>query len=138
MSGRVIETPPHVVIYGNHPSEVRSHCRHCRKRATHPLGDDLDRLAAALRAFCAEHAACPAPAATVVAVQWVIYHGASNHPPGAWVVRGHDIMSDNTARPHAAAWERPTLEAARSVIPIGCYNLGRWPGDDPVIVEVWG
>lgn len=31
----------------------------------------------------------------------------------------------------------PTLEGARAAIPAHCANLGRMPGEDPVILEVW-
>lgn len=35
------------------------------------------------------------------------------------------------------AWKGRTLEEARGLIPRGKVNIGRFPQDDPVIVEVW-
>lgn len=64
-------------------------------------------------------------------------YGNPRDYPGAFVVRRWTIGRHGRAadvQPHAV--ER-TLEAARASLPDGLYCLGREPGDDPAIVEVW-
>lgn len=68
---------------------------------------------------------------------WVIYYGASNHPPGKWVLRPQDAMRDGTIRPHEVFHECNSLAEARAMVPEGCVCLQRMPEDDPVIVETW-
>ncbi len=67
---------------------------------------------------------------------WVIYYGASNHPPGKWVVRAQDAMREGV-RPHELFFECDSLEEARAKVPKGLYRLPRFAEDDPVIVECW-
>ncbi len=74
---------------------------------------------------------------------WVIYYGASNHPPGKWVVRAQDVggvsplESPDRIRRHRMFFECDSLEEARAKVPIGLYRMPRDPSDDPVIVETW-
>jgi hypothetical protein len=80
---------------------------------------------------------------------WVIYYGASNHPPGKWVVRAQDVMpaggriisehsrAEPGIRPHELFFECDSLEEARTKVPEGLYRMPRQFGDDPVIVECW-
>ena len=75
----------------------------------------------------------PSPILTV----WVIYYGASNHPPGTWVVRAQDVLTDNTIRPHEVFFECDSLDQARGKVPAGLIRYDRRAADDPVIVESW-
>lgn len=74
---------------------------------------------------------------------WVIYYGATNHPPGKWVVRAQDaggvspIESPDMIVRHQLFFECDSLEEARAKVPAGLYRMPRQEGDDPVIVEVW-
>lgn len=68
---------------------------------------------------------------------WVIYFGASNHPPGKWVLRAQDVMRDGAVRPHEIFHECNSLVEARAKVPHGLVPLERMPADDPVIVETW-
>lgn len=73
---------------------------------------------------------------------WVIYYGASNHPPGKWVVRAQDVsrpasLNPDGVRPHEVFFECDSLLEARAKVPPGLYRMDRQPGDDPVIVETW-
>jgi hypothetical protein len=111
-------------------------CQRCGSGRRGPLPEDIDEISDAMGAFIDEHERCPAPP-TVIGRMWVIYFGARNHPPGAWVLRAHDMMSDGSTRPAAAAHVFRSLEAARSRVPADTSNQGRKPGDDPVIFEVW-
>lgn len=57
--------------------------------------------------------------------------------PGKFVVRRwsasiHGAVAD--AQPHAVT---NTLEEARQTLPSGLVMSEAWPGDDPVIAEVW-
>lgn len=69
---------------------------------------------------------------------WVIYYGASNHPPGKWVVRAWDIYG-KPARlvARTECTEHESLGAARAAIPQGLYLVPRQEADDPAIAEVW-
>jgi hypothetical protein len=81
---------------------------------------------------------------------WVIYYGASNHPPGKWVVRAQDAQAplaggvlragetEHGIRPHATFYECDSLAEARAKIPIGLVRMPHHEGlEDPVIVETW-
>lgn len=73
---------------------------------------------------------------------WVIYYGASNHPPGKWVVRAQDagvspLESPDGIRRHQVFFECDSLEEARAKVPEGLYRMPRVAEDDPVIVEMW-
>lgn len=77
------------------------------------------------------------PAEAIVLTQYTIYERPRDYPDGyvvrAWhIVRGH---TEPVADP--GAWHVPTLEQARAVIPPGLFRLGRQPGDDENILEVW-
>lgn len=67
--------------------------------------------------------------------QYAIY----DHPrdfPDHFVVREW-LIKDGQVTPAEECWLTQTLEDARALIPRGMYNFGRYPQDDPVIVEVW-
>jgi hypothetical protein len=73
---------------------------------------------------------------------WVIYYGASNHPPGKWVVRAQDagvsaMESPDGIRRHAVFFECDSLEEARAKVPEGLQRMSRWTQDDLAIVETW-
>lgn len=68
--------------------------------------------------------------------QFVIYHGASNHPRGSWVVREWRIENGQlVAMPDAIVCR--TLRQARGKIPPGKHRMERHKLDDPVIHETW-
>lgn len=68
---------------------------------------------------------------------WVIYDRPSDHP-GGFVVRSWSIVAGGGTIPgEYLGKDLPTLNEARELIPNGAYNLGRYPEDDPKIVEVW-
>jgi hypothetical protein len=66
---------------------------------------------------------------------YAIYDHPSDYPDH-FVVRVWRI-TDGRLDPAEECWLAKTLEDARALIPSGLYCLGRWPEDDPVIVEVW-
>ena len=67
--------------------------------------------------------------------QYAIYDHPSDFPDH-FVVREWRV-ADGRVEPAEDCWLTKTLEEARAIIPAGFYNVGRWTGDDPVIVEVW-
>jgi hypothetical protein len=67
---------------------------------------------------------------------WVIYHGAKEHPPGAWVVRRWDIYRAALV-PTLEVHECASLEEARDRVPPSQCLMARSPEDNPAIVEVW-
>lgn len=67
---------------------------------------------------------------------WIIYHGAKDHPPDAWVVRRWDIYPDSLV-PTREVHVCESLEAARDRVPPTQCLIARSPEDDPAIVEVW-
>jgi hypothetical protein len=69
-------------------------------------------------------------AATTVSL-YVIYDHPRDYPE-SFVVRRWDLEI-----PREVVGTAPTLEAARELVPPGLYNLERYEGDDPNIVEVW-
>jgi hypothetical protein len=72
---------------------------------------------------------------TETILQYAIY----DHPrdyPDHFVVREWRITGDQI-EPAEDCWLTQSLEDARKLIPSGFYCIGRWRGDDPVIVEVW-
>lgn len=73
----------------------------------------------------------------VVLTQYTIYERPADYP-GSFVVREWHIVRGRTA-PVAGDLVAvvDTLGDARAAVPDGLYNLGRQPGDDSVIVEVW-
>lgn len=67
---------------------------------------------------------------------WVIYYGATNHPPDKWIVRAQTATAGRVLV-HDVAAECDTLDEARSAVPGGLYRMDRMPGDDTTIVEIW-
>jgi hypothetical protein len=67
--------------------------------------------------------------------QWCIYFNPAD-APWQYVVRRWTIKAGNCI-PDKMAQFKPTLLEARACLPDGLYRLERFPGDDPVIVEVW-
>lgn len=67
---------------------------------------------------------------------WIIYHGAKEHPPDAWVIRRWDIYRTGEVLP-AELHVCKSLEAARARVPQGQVLISRSPEDNPAIVEVW-
>jgi hypothetical protein len=67
---------------------------------------------------------------------WVIYFGATNHPPGKWVLRAQDA-SVRGVRPHEVFFECNSLAEARAKVPAGLVLMARHASDDPCIVESW-
>lgn len=66
---------------------------------------------------------------------YAIYSRPSDFP-SSFVVRRWTV--DRQPHPESAAHAIVgTLDEARKRIPAGLVNVGREPGDDPVIVEVW-
>jgi hypothetical protein len=64
-----------------------------------------------------------------------IYEGPRNHAR-KFVVREARVSLGRIV--HAlACHEADTLDEARAKVPPGLTNIGRQPGDDPVIREVW-
>jgi hypothetical protein len=68
--------------------------------------------------------------------QWIVYHGAADHPPDAWVVRRWDIYP-NACLPARESAVCESLDAARERVPEGLALLSRHPSDDPAVHEVW-
>jgi len=66
---------------------------------------------------------------------WVIYNKPSDYP-NHFVVRRQRALPGEIV-PEKLAQIAETLEEARKLIPPGLYCLGRFPDDDPVIVESW-
>lgn len=66
---------------------------------------------------------------------WVIYERPSDYPE-SFVVRRVQVVAGKLLFDKTREL-RLTLEEARAAIPAGLHNLGRQPGDDPVIREVW-
>jgi hypothetical protein len=67
---------------------------------------------------------------------WVIYDHPTDYPDG-FVLRPQYAMADGTVETSALAWYAPRAEVLRSILPPGVVCLGRSPGDDPKILEVW-
>lgn len=66
--------------------------------------------------------------------QYVVYDHPADHPD-KWVVRRWEIHA-GSEHPRES-WTADTLEDARSIVPAHLVNIGRFPGDDPAIYEVW-
>lgn len=62
---------------------------------------------------------------------WVIYKDPLD-VPGKFVLRKW-IYDKPTKTMHI----KDTLEEIRAIVPPGLFNIGRSPGDDPKILEVW-
>lgn len=68
-------------------------------------------------------------------VQWTIYAFPLDYP-GHYVVRRVVIVPGHVMHAYTGCL-CASLEEARACIPLGCTNLGRWPADQPQIVETW-
>jgi hypothetical protein len=68
---------------------------------------------------------------------WTVYYRPADHPGSEYVTRSYTT----TAHGEVPGYIRycPDLDTARGWIEHegGSANLGRQPGDDPVIVETW-
>jgi hypothetical protein len=66
---------------------------------------------------------------------WAIYCHPADFPDRyvirEWEVEGSEVI------PSPIALLADSIEEAREKVPKGLFKLGRHPGDDPVIVEVW-
>lgn len=68
--------------------------------------------------------------------QYVIYWNPSDYP-GRFVTREWKVTAGQVlaaAHPCAVA---DSLAEARAIVPDGLVHIGRMPGDDPAIFEVW-
>lgn len=65
---------------------------------------------------------------------YTIYRSPAD-APGLYVVRQWHVSADQLQA--GAAWQAPTLWAARGLIPAGLHCIRRSPADDPAIVETW-
>lgn len=67
---------------------------------------------------------------------YVIYWNARDNP-GVFVLRRHVVNRLGERADREPIVISSTLEKARAHVPPGAYNMGRMPGDEPQIVEVW-
>jgi hypothetical protein len=68
-------------------------------------------------------------------VLFTVYDHPSDYPD-SFVVRRHIVQKDgDTIKDEIRLAD--TLMGARDLLPPGVYNLGRYPQDDPVIIETW-
>lgn len=66
---------------------------------------------------------------------YVIYRNPRDYP-GMYVVRRHWVDSAGSSPELAPLTVTPSLAVAREQV-VGLENIGREPGDDPAILEVW-
>jgi len=66
---------------------------------------------------------------------WTIYKSPTDFP-GKFVARKH-VVGAGSSRATDDHYVADSLADARGMIPPFLHNLGRQPGDDPVIVESW-
>jgi hypothetical protein len=69
-------------------------------------------------------------------VHYVVYGPNQREHPGRFVVRKWTIRAEGPSDAGLAGVVSG-LREARRLVPPGHHNLGRSPGDDPSIVEVW-
>lgn len=75
-------------------------------------------------------------------LQWVVYDHPKDHPD-KWVLRRWRVLGGSVPegveriQADGEAILGDSLDDVRKHIPEGSLNLGRFPGDDPVIHEVW-
>ena len=78
----------------------------------------------------------PKSAEIIMSIRVIIDHPKDY--PDHFVVRRWDVERGNPepvpAFDYALAM---TLEQARQMLPEGLINIGRWPNDDPAILECW-
>lgn len=67
---------------------------------------------------------------------WTIYEKPLDYPD-SFVLRRWRVLGDNRIVPDEGCFLTKTLEGARELIPQGLCNIGRYPCDDPAILEVW-
>jgi hypothetical protein len=77
------------------------------------------------------------PPDAVVMTMWIVYDHPRDYPEGYVVRAWHIVRGQTEPVPDPASWSVATLELARLVIPEGLVNIGRQPGDDNHILEVW-
>lgn len=75
---------------------------------------------------------------------FVVYENPKDAKPGyPYVIRRWEIVRGIDGQPlpergvPCEAMGAATLELARSLIPSGLVNIGRYPDDDKAILEVW-
>jgi hypothetical protein len=66
---------------------------------------------------------------------WVIYSKNTSDYPGVFAARMH--LSLPQPEPTVYVMTHDTLEGLRSILPPGMACIGREPGDDANIIEVW-
>lgn len=72
-----------------------------------------------------------------VLTQYTIYERPHDYPDSFVVREWHIVRGRTTPVAGGVLAVVDTLGDARAAVPDGLYNLGRQPGDDSVIVEVW-
>ncbi len=76
----------------------------------------------------------PVPPRPDVLTMFVIYDHPKDYPD--FVVMREWHVHAGKAEPGAVIVQHD-IEACRRHLPNGAINIGRQPGDDPVIIEVW-
>lgn len=66
---------------------------------------------------------------------WVVYRPGTREYPGVWAARMHLTLPEH--RPTRYVFTHDTLAELRTILPPGLTNIGREPGDEPAIEEVW-
>lgn len=72
----------------------------------------------------------------IVLTQYTIYVNPADQP-GKFVVREWHVVRGSPEPVAGESWVVESLDAARAVVPDGCFRLERAPDDDPVILETW-
>jgi len=68
---------------------------------------------------------------------WVIYDHPKDHPDG-YVLRAQFAGPDGAVTHDTMAWKHTHIEPLRELVKdMWLHPLGRQPGDDPAIAEVW-
>ena len=67
---------------------------------------------------------------------YVIYEKPKDHPEG-YVLRRQHAMGDGTVTFDKVGYYFDSVEECHKMLPPGLTKIGPWPGDDPVIMEVW-
>lgn len=76
-------------------------------------------------------------AGETVLTQYTIYERPKDYPESFVVREWHIVRGRDTPVAGAVVAVVDTLGDARAAVPGHLYRIGRQPGDDPVIVEVW-
>jgi hypothetical protein len=80
----------------------------------------------------------PAPGWTITNMHELVTFAIYDHPrdhPNSFVVRRWAVRGGQSVPGEMRL--AGTLAEARGLLPPGLHNLGRYPSDDPCIVEVW-